>query len=102
VTDEEKIARGKRWKAFFDEPEGLRDMLGTLRLARFAEMEKTPFHQAWTFANLAIAAEMAREMETYIQEIITGGNIAEAAKRAAERQAAIPDYKKRWSQGVAA
>lgn len=102
MTDEEKIRRANRWKAFFEEPEGLRDMLGALRLSRYKLMDEAQPWELPKLANLALGAQVARELEVMIQEIITSGKVAENAKAAAERMAALPDYKRRWVQGVAA
>jgi len=96
MTDEDPIRRQKRWQAFYEEPEGLRDMLATLRATYFQRMSSVEPWEVAKLTNLAIAAKIVTQFDGMIQAIIAEGKMAKAANDAAEKMAAIPDYKRRW------
>lgn len=100
MTEEDPIRRMHRWAAFYEEPGGLREMMGTIRAEYFRRMSSVEPWQVAQLANLAIAAKVTEQLDAMIQSIARDGKIAEAADRQAEKIASIPDYKRRWATGA--
>jgi len=100
VTDEDPIRRKNRWQAFYEEDGGLRDMMAEMRAAYFQRMSACEPWEVAKLANLAIAAKQIANLDTGVQRIIATGKVQQSAQEAADAQAAIPDYKRRWATGA--
>lgn len=100
MTEEDPIRRMHRWQNFYEEPGGLREMMGTIRATYFARMSAVEPWEVAQLSNLAIAAKVTEQLDAMIQAIARDGKIAEAADRQAEKVASIPDYKRRWATGA--
>jgi hypothetical protein len=93
---EDPIMRGRRWDAFFNEEGGLKDMLAEVQrtyLERLSAVEPSNVTQLQV---LALAARVTRELEGMVRTIVSGGNVAQAAKEYTTRMQAIPDAKRRY------
>jgi hypothetical protein len=90
------IQRGARWRAFFDEDGGLKDMLVEIQatyLERLAAVDPANVSQLQV---LAMAHRISKEFEAMIRAVIAGGEVAQAAKEYATRMQAIPEAARRY------
>lgn len=93
---EDPIMRGRRYEVFFNEEGGLKDMLAEIQqtyLERLSAVEPSNVAQLQV---LALAARVTRELEGMIRTIMSGANVAQAAKEHASRMQAIPEAKRRY------
>ena len=90
------IQRGRRWRAFFDEDGGLKDMLVEIQatyLERLAAVDPSNTAQLQV---LATAHRISKEFEGMIRAIINGADVAQAAKEYATRMQQIPAAARRY------
>ena len=79
------VARGQRWDAFFNEEDGLRDMISNLRRDYFEKVgQLTPGDTAGLQA-LGMADRIAREIERKVQTVIETGRIRANDRAHAEK-----------------
>lgn len=69
------IERAHRWKAFYDEPQGLKDMFEASRKLYFEQMGKLEPYQTKEIAALAMANKINKEIENHVVMIISQGDI---------------------------
>lgn len=96
MVSDDPIRRKQRWQAFYDEPDGLRDMLATIRATYFQRLSQVEPWQVAQLANLGIAAKITDQLDQMIRAVIDEGKVAEAAKLHTDKIASLPDYKRRW------
>lgn len=88
--------RGRKWRAFFDEEGGLRDMLSEIQgtyLERLAAVDPNNTEQLRV---LALAHRISKEFEGMIRTIINGADVAQAAREYATKMQAIPQAARRF------
>lgn len=79
------VARGQRYQAFYEEEDGLRDMIAALRRDYFEKVgQLTPGDTAGLQA-LGMADRIAREIERKVQTVIETGRIRANDRAHAEK-----------------
>lgn len=87
--------RGARWKAFYDEENGLKDMFGTIRATYLDRLAKTEPHKVDQLQILALAHKVTQQVEDMVTAIIANGEFAQASKEYTSKIQAIPEAKRR-------
>lgn len=69
------VARGMRYSAFYEEEDGLRDMITSLRQDYFQKMGELKPNDLDGLRALGMADRIAREIERKVQSVIETGRI---------------------------
>jgi len=83
------IARGQRWEAFYNEEDGLRDMIGGLRRDYFEKVGQLAPGDTEGLRALGMADRIAREIERKVQTVIETGHIRASQRDHADKIASI-------------
>jgi len=94
--NEAEIARARRWKAFYDEESGLKDILASLRTAYLERMGGVEPWETDKLVKLSVASKVVVAIDSEIQSIIAAGRIAEQHNEHLKRIDKLPAAKKRW------
>jgi len=90
------IHRANRWREFYEEDGGLKDVLDTLRQAYFDRAgELMPGHTG-ALLKLGMAAKIVEQVDGHIRHILTAGRLEQAAQDHAERIAKLPEARRRF------
>ena len=92
---EDAIHRANRWREFYDEDGGLKDVLDTLREAYFARAGELMPGDTAALLKLGMAAKIVEQIDTHIRQILSAGRLEQAAQDHAERIAKLPEAR-RW------
>lgn len=93
---EDLIHRAHRWREFYEEDGGLRDVLGTLREAYFARAGELMPGDTAALLKLGMAAKIVEQIDAHIRQILSAGRIEQAAQDHAERIAKLPEARRRF------
>ena len=69
------IARGQRWQAFYEEEDGLRDMIANLRHDYFSKVGQLHPGEVEKLLALGMADKIAVEIERKVQSVIETGKL---------------------------
>ena len=92
---EDKQHRAARWKAFYEEPGGLRDLIDAMCHAYFERHGSLGVREHDKHYALSLAAKVARELEAHVKGIVDTGAI-EAHRAHARRVEELPASRRRW------
>lgn len=92
---EDKVHRAGRWKAFYEEKGGLRDVIDDMCLSYFERHASLGVRDHDKQYALSLANKVAREIEAHIKSIVDTGTI-EAHRAHAKRIEELPAPKRRW------
>jgi len=95
------IRRAQRWRAFYDEEGGLKDMLEEISKTYLLRMAAVEPWEVGKLSKLAMAHKIAGQIDGFVQAILLDGGIAEQAERHAEKIEALPERKRRWIEKFA-
>lgn len=93
---EDAIHRASRWREFYDEDGGLKDVLDTLREAYFARAGELMPGDTAALLKLGMAAKIVEQIDTHIRQILSAGRLEQAAQDHAERIARLPEARRRF------
>jgi len=93
---EDAIHRANRWREFYDEDGGLKDVLDTLREAYFARAGELMPGDTAALLKLGMAAKIVEQIDTHIRQILSAGRLEQAAQDHAERIAKLPEARRRF------
>jgi len=93
---EDIVHRANRWREFYEEDGGLRDVLDTLRRAYFDRAGELMPSDTAALLKLGMAAKIVDQVDTHIRQILTAGRIEQAAQDHAERIAKLPEARRRF------
>lgn len=93
--NEDPQHRAARWKAFYDEDGGLRDVIDAMCRAYFDRHASLGVREHDKHYALSLAAKVAREIEGHIRGIVDTGKIDEHRAHA-RRIEDLPAVKRRW------
>jgi len=93
---EDAIHRANRWREFYDEDGGLRDVLETLRQAYFARAGELMPGDTAALLKLGMAAKIIEQVDAHIRQILSAGRLEQAAQDHAERIARLPEARRRF------
>lgn len=93
--DADAIAKAHRWQAFYNEPEGIGQMIETIRKAYFAKVGSIKPGDTDTLQALGMADVIARELDAAVKAIIDTGEMERQANEHAARIAALPEAMRR-------
>ena len=93
---EDIVHRANRWREFYEEDGGLRDVLDTLRRAYFDRASELMPNDTAALLKLGMAAKIVDQVDTHIRHILTAGRIEQAAQNHAERIAKLPEARRRF------
>lgn len=83
------IARGQRWQSFYEETDGLADMIAKLRRDYFEKVGSIKPGDHESLLALGMADRIAREIEREVQTVIETGKLRAADRDHVNRVAAI-------------
>lgn len=95
MVSQDPIIRGGRWKAFYNEDGGLKDMFAEIRGVYLDRLAKTEPHKVEHLQILALAHKVTQQVEDMVTAIIHGAEFAQAAKEHTSKIQAIPEAKRR-------
>ena len=93
---EDIVRRANRWREFYEEEGGLKDVLETLRRAYFDRAGELMPGDTAALLKLGMAAKIVEQVETHIRHILTAGRLEQAAQDHAERIAKLPEARRRF------
>ncbi len=93
---EDIVHRANRWREFYEEEGGLKDVLETLRRAYFDRAGELMPGDTAALLKLGMAAKIVEQVETHIRHILTAGRLEQAAQDHAERIAKLPEARRRF------
>jgi hypothetical protein len=93
---QDPIHRAGRWREFYEEEGGLRDVLDTLREAYFARAGELMPGDTAALLKLGMAAKIVGQIDQHIQQILTAGRLEQAAQDHATRIATLPEARRRF------
>jgi hypothetical protein len=93
---EDIVHRANRWREFYEEDGGLRDVLDTLRRAYFDRAGELMPNDTAALLKLGMAAKIVDQVDTHIRHILTAGRMEQAAQDHAERIAKLPEARRRF------
>jgi len=93
---EDIVHRANRWREFYEEDGGLRDVLDTLRRAYFDRASELMPNDTAALLKLGMAAKIVDQVDMHIRHILTAGRMEQAAQDHAERIAKLPEARRRF------
>jgi len=93
---EDVIHRANRWREFYEEGGGLRDVLDTLRRAYFERAGDLMPGDSAALLKLGMAAKIVEQIDAHIRHILTAGKLEQAAQDHADRIARLPEARRRF------
>ena len=90
------VARAQRWKLFYDEEGGLRDILESLRVAYLERLSAVEPWETDKLTKLAIASKVTRAVDSEILAILTAGKVEADRREHVKKIERIPTAKRRW------
>lgn len=90
------IARGQRWKLFYEEEGGLRDILADIGRTYIERMSLVEPWETEKLSKLAMANKIVGQLDSVVREIIASGQVAEHAKAHTKKIESLPAAKRRW------
>jgi hypothetical protein len=93
---EDAIHRANRWREFYEEEGGLRDMLGTLRRAYFDRAGDLMPNDTAALLKLGMAAKIVEQVDAHVRHLLASGKMEQAAQDHAERIAKLPEARRRF------
>lgn len=93
---EDIIHRANRWREFYEEEGGLKDVLGTLRRAYFDRAGELMPGDTAALLKLGMAAKIVEQLDAHIRHIVAAGRLEQAAQDHAERIARLPEARRRF------
>lgn len=96
MTDDEIIARGRRWALFYNEDGGLKDILEHIGQTYIQRMSSVEPWEADKLSKLAMANKIVGQVDTVIREIIAAGQVKGHAVEHVRKIESLPAAKRRW------
>lgn len=93
---EDAIHRANRWREFYEEDGGLKDVIDTLRQAYFARAGDLMPGDTAALLKLGMAAKIVDQVDAHIRQILNAGRLEQAAQDHAERIAKLPEARRRF------
>ena len=93
---EDLVHRANRWRDFYEEDGGLRDVIDTLRRAYFERAGDLMPGDTAALLKLGMAAKIVEQIDVHIRQILTAGRLEQAAQDHAERIAKPPEARRRF------
>lgn len=93
---EDPIRRAARWKLFYSEEGGLRDIIAEMKRTYLERMSQVEPWETGKLAKLAIANKICTEVDASVRAIIDAGTVAGERKMMADRIEKLPEAKRRW------
>lgn len=94
------IARAQRWKLFYEEDGGLKDIIQDIATAYIERMALVEPWETDKLSKLAIANRVTLEIGKCVQAIIAEGQVAEHARDNVRRIEQIPVARRRWADAL--
>ena len=93
---EDPIHRAGRWREFYEEEGGLKDVLETLRRAYFERAGELMPGDSAALLKLGMAAKIVDQVDAHIRQILNAGRLEQAAQDHAERIGKLPEARRRF------
>ena len=90
------VANARRWKTFYEEEGGLRDILSGLRVAYLERMSSVEPWETDKLMKLAVASKVTQAIDSEIRAIMDAGKVEETRREHIKKIDKIPVAKKRW------
>jgi len=95
-VSEDAVHRAHRWREFYEEDGGLREVLDTLRRAYFDRASELMPNDTSALLKLGMAGKIVAQVDEHIRHIIAAGRLEQAAQDHAERIARLPEARRRF------
>jgi len=95
-VSEDIVHRANRWREFYEEDGGLKEVLDTLRRAYFDRAGELMPGDTSALLKLGMAAKIVEQVDAHIRHILTAGRLEQAAQDHAERIAKLPEARRRF------
>lgn len=95
LQDADKVARANRWIAFYNEKDGIRDIITSLRRSYFEKVGSLKPDDAAGLQALGMADRIAREIDAQVKAIIDAGKVEASQAEHAAKIAALPEAQRR-------
>lgn len=89
------IQRGRRWQAFYHEDGGLNDMFDQVSQTYLARLSHVNPWDTDQLQILALAQKINEQYRGMVQAIVSGADVAQAAKEWTTKMQALPQAKRR-------
>ena len=96
MTPEARIATAQRWRAFYDEPGGLSEMLARMTAEHMREAVQCEPWDTDRLKKVALSLKLIGELDQTIRRVMDDGKLAAAAQTGARAAATTRDRKPRW------
>jgi len=93
---EDAIHRANRWREFYEEEGGLRDVLDMLRRAYFDRAGDLMPNDVAALLKLGMAAKIVEQVDAHVRHLLAAGKMEQAAQDHAERIAKLPEARRRF------
>ena len=93
---EDPLHRANRWKPFYVEEGGLKDILAFIGATLLKRMSQVEPWENEKLANLAIANKITQQIDAMVQAIINDGKVQEHVQKRAKMIEAIPHKARRF------
>jgi hypothetical protein len=90
------VHRAARWREFYEEEDGLRAILETLRRAYFEKAGDLMPGDTAALLKLGMAARIVEQVDAHVRQILDAGRIEQAAQDHAARIAKLPEARRRF------
>lgn len=93
---EDPIHRGRRWDAFFNEPGGLAEMFDVIGKTYIERMSSVEPWETDKLSKLAMAHKITNQVRGMVHAIVTGADVAQAARDYTDKIERLPSARRRW------
>lgn len=92
----DSVANARRWKVFYEEEGGLRDILSGLRVAYLERMSSVEPWETDKLMKLAVASKVTQAIDSEIRAIMDAGKVEETRRDHIRKIEKIPAAKRRF------
>lgn len=93
---QDPIIRAQRWKTFWEEEGGLKDILDALHAAYLERMGEVQPWETDKLVKLSVASKVTRALASEVQSILAAGKTAEHHRDHINKIESLPASKRRW------
>ncbi len=93
---EDPILRGNRWRLFYEEENGLRDMLDYIGQVYLKRMAAVDPWETDKLSNLSMAYKITQQVDNMVRAIVDNAKVEQAAKDHVDKIEKLPRAKRRF------
>lgn len=96
MVTEDPIHRANRWKPFYAEEGGLKDILAYIGETYLKRMSQVEPWETEKLAKLAMANKIVQQVDAMVQAIINDGKVEEHAQKRVKQIESIPHARRKF------